>query len=144
MADEKRIDITKGFGVEIVLPEKNNFLKVRETLGRIGISKQNVLYQSCHILHKQGRYFIIHFRELFALDDYDNLVTENDIAIRNTITDLLSQWELVTIVDPESILEPRAPIQTLKIVRYADRNNWAFDPMYQIGKHKKLNTSLDD
>ena len=140
MAEEnnnKNNDITHGLGVEILLPEKNNFLKVRETLSRMGVSKENVLHQSCHILHKQGRYYIMHYRELFALDNYDNLVTESDVGVRNTVAPLLAQWELVKVLDVATIEVPRAPIQTIKIVRYADRDKWHFDPMYNIGKHKK-------
>lgn len=138
MADENnKNDITHGLGVEILLSEKNNFLKVKETLSRIGISKERILEQSCHILHKQGRYYIMHFTELFALDDSDKVVTDEDRAIRNTVVALLAQWELVHILAPEALTALRAPIHALKIVRFVDRANWDLRPQYAIGKHKK-------
>ena len=113
-------DIFNGFGVEVYIDEEN-FLKIKETLSRIGVlsKKDNSLYQSVHILHKQGKYVIIHFKELFALDNKLHDIDENDIARRNTIVKLLQDWELLEIVNPDSCSYPLVPISQLKILSYS-------------------------
>jgi hypothetical protein len=125
--------------VEVVLKEDDNFLKVRETLTRIGVAskKDNTLYQSCHILHKQGKYYIVHFKELFALDGKPSDFSENDIARRNTVTNLLKEWKLIDIVDADKISSPVAPISQIKIISHTDKKNWKLVPKYNIGKKKK-------
>lgn len=124
--------------LEVTLPEPDNFLKVRETLTRIGIAsrKENKLYQSCHILHKQGRYFIVHFKELFALDGKESNITSGDIERRNAITALLQDWELLKIVI-ESKAEPRASLSQIKVVSYKEKTEWELVPKYNIGKKSK-------
>ena len=125
--------------VEVTLQEKDDFLKVRETLTRIGLAskKDNTLYQSCHILHKQGRYYIVHFKELFALDGKPTDITENDIARRNTIVNLLAEWELVKIVKPEQTKDPIVSMSQVKIIPYKEKDEWNLVTKYSIGK--KLN-----
>lgn len=125
-------------GVEITLAQPDDFLKVRETLTRIGVaSKQNnTLYQSCHILHKRGQYAIVHFKEMFLLDGKPSSLDESDIARRNTICDLLQQWGLVKIVAPEIIAEKKAPMSQIKIVSFKDKANWELVSKYNIGKPK--------
>ena len=125
--------------IEITLAEKDDFLKIRETLTRIGVAakKENVLYQSCHILHKQGKYYIVHFKELFALDGKPSSIVDNDIARRNTIVNLLSEWGLITIVSPERIEEPRAPLSQIKIIAHKDKTDWELVAKYNIGKKKR-------
>jgi len=125
--------------VEVTLAEKDDFLKVRETLTRIGVAakKENVLYQSCHILHKQGKYYIVHFKELFALDGKQSSIVENDIARRNAIVNLLEEWGLIKVVNPEKIKEPRAPLSQIKIIAFKDKNDWQLVAKYNIGKKKK-------
>jgi hypothetical protein len=125
--------------IEVTLAEKDDFLKIRETLTRIGVAakKENVLYQSCHILHKQGKYYIVHFKELFALDGKPSSIVDNDVARRNTIVNLLSEWGLITIVSPERIEEPRAPLSQIKIIAHKDKNDWELVAKYNIGKKKR-------
>lgn len=125
--------------VEVTLAEKDDFLKIRETLTRIGVAakKDNVLYQSCHILHKQGKYYIVHFKELFALDGKPSSIVENDVARRNTIVNLLEEWGLIKVVNPDSIKDPRAPISQIKIIPFKDKNNWELVAKYNIGKKKR-------
>jgi hypothetical protein len=125
--------------IEIILAEKDDFLKVRETLTRIGVAakKENVLYQSCHILHKQGKYYIVHFKELFALDGKPSSIVENDVARRNTIINLLSEWGLIKIISPERIEELRAPLSQIKIIAHKDKNDWELVAKYNIGKKKR-------
>lgn len=120
--------------LEVTLNEPDDFLKVRETLTRIGVAsrKDNKLYQSCHILHKQGRYFIVHFKELFLLDGKKSNLEENDIARRNTIAQLISDWGLVTIENP-AVVEPMAPLRQIKIISFKDKDNWELCPKYNIG-----------
>ena len=120
--------------LEITLNEPDDFLKVRETLTRIGVAsrKDNKLYQSCHILHKQGRYFIVHFKELFLLDGKKSNLEENDIARRNTIATLMSDWGLVTI-EGKGKVEPLAPLRQIKIIPFKEKNNWELCPKYNIG-----------
>ena len=127
--------------VEIRLRNEDDFLKVRETLTRIGVAskKQKTLYQSCHILHKQGRYFITHFKELFALDGKPSNMSESDIARRNTITNLLKEWELVDILKSEQTENPIAPISQIKVLPYKDKNDWELVAKYNIGKKKTVN-----
>ena len=119
--------------LEITLNEPDDFLKVRETLTRIGVAsrKENKLYQSCHILHKQGRYFIVHFKELFLLDGKKSNLEKNDIARRNTIATLLSDWGLLTIVKKGAL--PCADLRQIKIISFKDKNNWELVPKYNIG-----------
>ena len=119
--------------VEVTLNEPDDFLKVRETLTRIGVAsrKDKKLYQSCHILHKQGRYFIVHFKELFLLDGKKSNLEENDIARRNTIAQLMSDWGLITIEG--SSTEPLAPMRQIKIIPYREKQEWELCPKYNIG-----------
>ena len=127
--------------VEVLLEEKDDFLKVRETLTRIGLAskKDNTLYQSCHILHKQGKYYIVHFKELFALDGKETDLTENDIARRNTIVNLLAERELVKIVNKDQTKDPIVSMSQVKIIPYKEKDDWNLVTKYSIGK--KVNTS---
>lgn len=129
-------DIFKGVGVEISLPSPDSFLKVKETLTRIGISsrKEKKLYQTCHILHKQGRYSILHFKELFILDGKKNTFTDEDEARRNTIVNLLEEWELIEVVDPEATKDLIAPLNQVKILSHKEKSNWTLEAKYNIGK----------
>ena len=128
---------TPAMMLEVVLNEPDDFLKVRETLTRIGVAsrKDNMLYQSCHILHKQGRYFITHFKELFLLDGKPSNLMENDIERRNTVATLLSDWGLITIVNNEQAKE-KAPLRQIKIISYKDKDSWQLCPKYNIGTNK--------
>lgn len=121
--------------IEVKLKENNDFLKAKETLTRIGIAsrKDNILYQSCHILHKQGRYYILHFKELFALDGKQTDFSEEDKARRNTIVSLLRDWGLVEILSPESMLEPKAAMSHVKVLAFKDKANWELQSKYSIG-----------
>ena len=120
--------------VEIFLSEPDDFLKVRETLTRIGVAsrKEKKIYQSCHILHKQGRYFIVHFKELFALDGKHTNITLNDIQRRNRIAKLLSDWNLVELANAEEILDI-APLNQIKVLSYREKGEWILEPKYNIG-----------
>jgi hypothetical protein len=120
--------------LEIVLTEPDDFLKVRETLTRIGVSsrRDNTLYQSCHILHKQGRYFIVHFKELFLLDGKKSNLEENDIMRRNTIAILLQDWGLIDI-ENKNMVKEFAPMRQIKIISHKDKTNWNLQPKYNIG-----------
>ena len=122
--------------VEVTLPNPDNFLKVRETLSRIGVAskKDKTLYQSCHILHKQGKYYIVHFKELFLLDGKKSDFSEDDIARRNTIANLLHEWELLDLVDEEKSDDPVAPLSQIKILSHKEKNDWQLVPKYNIGK----------
>jgi hypothetical protein len=124
--------------VEVTIDEKDDFLKVRETLTRIGVAskKEKILYQSCHILHKQGKYYIVHFKELFSLDGKPTDLTENDIARRNTVTNLLEDWELIKIVRKEQTLEPIVSLSQIKILSHKEKNDWQLVPKYNIGSKK--------
>jgi hypothetical protein len=130
-------DIFRGYGVEIILPDEDSFLKIRETLTRIGVSsrKENKLYQSCHILHKRGRYAILHFKELFSLDGLESDLSESDIARRNTITNLLEEWELLEI-DSDEELEPTLSLKQMKILPHKEKDDWELIPKYHIGRRK--------
>ena len=124
--------------LEVTLNEPDDFLKVRETLTRIGVAsrKDNKLYQSCHILHKQGRYFIVHFKELFLLDGKKSNLEENDVARRNTIATLMSDWGLLS-VDNRDKLQPIAPLRQIKIISFKDKDQWDLCPKYNIGNGSK-------
>ena len=121
--------------VEITFPEKDDFLKIRETLSRIGVAsrKEKELFQSCHILHKRGKYYIVHFKELFKLDGKQTNFDESDVARRNTIVDLLRQWNLVKVLDSKRIEEPRAPLSRIKVIPYKEKNQWKLTQKYSIG-----------
>jgi hypothetical protein len=124
--------------LEVTLNEPDDFLKIRETLTRIGVAsrKDNKLYQSCHILHKQGRYFIVHFKELFLLDGKKSNLEENDVARRNTIATLMSDWGLLTVENKEQ-LQPIAPLRQIKIISFKDKDQWELCPKYNIGNGLK-------
>jgi|TARA_R100000030_G_scaffold43987_1_gene33232 hypothetical protein len=124
--------------VEVTLNEPDDFLKVRETLTRIGVAsrKEKKIYQSCHILHKQGRYYIVHFKELFALDGKHANLTLNDVQRRNRIINLLSDWGLISIVSPERTSDV-APLNQIKVLSYKDKGDWTLETKYNIGKKKK-------
>ena len=125
--------------VEIKLGEEEDFLKVRETLTRIGVAsrKDKQLYQSCHILHKQGKYYIVHFKELFALDGKPSNFSEEDKGRRNTIATLLADWGLIKVVNPEVTKDPVASLSLIKIIAFKDKNDWALITKYYIGKSNK-------
>jgi hypothetical protein len=132
----EEVNWTQEQMLEITLKEPDDFLKVRETLSRIGVAsrKERKLYQSCHILHKQGRYFIVHFKELFALDGKHTNLSENDIARRNTITNLLKDWGLVEVLGEA---EPVAPLSQIKVLSYSEKEDWTLETKYNIGKKKE-------
>ncbi len=123
--------------LEVGLKEPDDFLKVRETLSRIGVAsrKEKTLFQSCHILHKQGKYYIVHFKELFALDGKDTNLSENDIARRNTIANLLSDWGLVNVVSKSNV--ESAPLSQIKVISFKEKNEWKLETKYNIGKKKE-------
>ena len=125
--------------IEVTLNEPDDFLKVRETLTRIGVAsrKEKKIYQSCHILHKQGRYFIVHFKELFALDGKHANLTQNDVQRRNRIVQLLSDWGLVTVLNADKITDI-APLNQIKVLAYKEKNEWILETKYNIGKKKKV------
>ena len=124
--------------IEVILNEPDDFLKVRETLTRIGVAsrKEKKIYQSCHILHKQGRYYLVHFKELFALDGKHANLTVNDVQRRNRIIQLLADWGLITIVKPEKITDI-APLNQIKVLAYKDKADWILETKYNIGAKKK-------
>jgi hypothetical protein len=136
--NEKSIEWTPASMLEVTLNEPDDFLKVRETLTRIGVAsrKDRKLYQSCHILHKQGRYFIVHFKELFVLDGKPSTITENDIQRRNTIAVLLADWGLITINSNEQAKD-RAPLRQIKVISFRERDDWELCPKYNIGNTRK-------
>lgn len=123
--------------LEVKLKEPDDFLKVRETLSRIGVAsrKERKLYQSCHILHKQGRYFIVHFKELFALDGKDTNINQNDIERRNSIASLLSDWGLIELM---GTAEPKAPLSQIKVIAFKEKNEWDLETKYNIGKKREV------
>ena len=125
--------------IEVTLNEPDDFLKVRETLPRIGVAsrKEKKIYQSCHLLHKQGRYFIVHFKELFALDGKHANLTVNDVQRRNRIIQLLTDWGLVTVLNIDSVLDV-APLNQIKVLAYKEKNEWILETKYNIGKKKKV------
>jgi|TARA_R110000868_G_scaffold79800_3_gene226936 hypothetical protein len=128
------VDLSKF--VEVILNEQDDFLKVRETLTRIGVSsrKEKVLYQSCHILHKQGKYYIVHFKELFALDGKPSNISENDIQRRNAIANLLEEWGLIKILNKEIMTDNIAPLHQIKIIAFKEKDQWELIAKYNIGK----------
>ncbi len=125
--------------IEVTLNEPDDFLKVRETLTRIGVAsrKEKKIYQSCHILHKQGRYYIVHFKELFALDGKHANLTQNDVQRRNRIIQLLCDWGLVTVLNADKISDI-APLNQIKVLAYKEKNEWILETKYNIGKKKKV------
>tara|TARA_B100000029_G_C16973820_1_gene741034 strand:+ start:134 stop:556 length:423 start_codon:yes stop_codon:yes gene_type:complete len=137
MTTEIEIDWQPSDMVEVSLSEPDDFLKVRETLTRIGVAsrKERKLYQSCHILHKQGRYYIVHFKELFALDGKKTNLTVNDVQRRNRIAQLLSDWGLVSVVEAKSI-EDIAPLNQIKVLSFKDKDEWTLESKYNIGRKK--------
>ena len=132
----ENINWTQEHMLEVVLKEPDDFLKIRETLSRIGVAsrKEKKLYQSCHILHKQGKYYIVHFKELFALDGKNTNLSENDIARRNRIATLLSDWGLVEIT---AKTDPIAPLSQIKIISFKEKNDWILETKYNIGKKRE-------
>ena len=137
MEENNLIEWTPNSMLEVTLNEPDDFLKVRETLSRIGVAsrKDKKLFQSCHILHKQGKYYIVHFKELFALDGKDTNISENDIARRNTIANLLSDWDLIKVVGKSSI--ESAPLSQIKVISFKEKNDWILETKYNIGKKKE-------
>ena len=127
--------------VEVALKEPDDFLKVRETLTRIGVAsrKEKKIYQSCHILHKRGKYYIVHFKELFALDGKHTNLSINDVQRRNRIAQLLSDWGLLTILTPEKI-DTIAPLNQIKVLAFKEKNDWILESKYNIGKRKTTET----
>tara|TARA_B100000003_G_scaffold64121_1_gene57321 strand:+ start:52 stop:477 length:426 start_codon:yes stop_codon:yes gene_type:complete len=123
--------------VEVVLGEPDDFLKVRETLTRIGVAsrKEKKIYQSCHILHKQGKYYIVHFKELFALDGKNTNLSLNDVQRRNRIVQLLSDWGLITVVNVDKIAD-LAPLNQIKVLSFKEKNDWTLESKYNIGRKK--------
>jgi hypothetical protein len=136
---EPTVDWSPEKMIEVALSEPDDFLKVRETLTRIGVAsrKEKKLYQSCHILHKQGRYYIVHFKELFALDGKKANLTVNDVQRRNRISQLLADWGLITVVDAEQI-QDIAPLNQIKVLSYKDKGNWVLETKYNIGRKTKV------
>ena len=128
------VDLSKF--VEVLLNEQDDFLKVRETLTRIGVSsrKEKVLYQSCHILHKQGKYYIVHFKELFALDGKPSNISENDIQRRNAIANLLEEWGLIKVINKYILVDNIAPLHQIKIISFKEKDQWELITKYNIGK----------
>ncbi len=135
---EPEVKWTPSQMVEVILNEPDDFLKVRETLTRIGVAsrKEKKIYQSCHILHKQGKYYIVHFKELFALDGKHANITVNDIQRRNRIIQLLADWGLITIVNPEGITDI-APLNQIKVLSYKEKDEWVLETKYNIGSKKR-------
>ena len=131
------VNLTQDDMLEVTLNEPDDFLKVRETLSRIGVAsrKERKLYQSCHILHKQGRYYIVHFKELFALDGKHTNLSENDIARRNTIVNLLNDWGLIGI---ENKADPAAPLSQIKVLSFREKSEWTLETKYNIGKKREI------
>ena len=131
-------DWTTSSMLEVTLNEPDDFLKIRETLTRIGVAsrKDQKLYQSCHILHKQGRYFIVHFKELFLLDGKPSNLLENDVHRRNTISTLLADWGLISIVNPD-LAKEIAPLRQIKVIPFKEKSQWELCPKYNIGNTQK-------
>ena len=137
MSQVAEVQWTRESMVEVKLSQPDDFLKVRETLSRIGVAsrKEKKLYQSCHILHKQGKYYIVHFKELFALDGKTANLTQNDVQRRNRITQLLSDWGLISIVKTDDVLDI-APLNQIKVLSYKEKGEWELESKYNIGKKK--------
>lgn len=134
-------DIFMGYGVEVTLQEPEDFLKIMETLTRIGVAskKDNKLFQSCHILHKRGRYAIMHFKELFLLDGKTDKTefSEQDLARRNKIASLLDEWKLVSLVNPEAVADPTIAMSQIKVIPFKEKNKWELVAKYNVGKKKE-------
>jgi hypothetical protein len=139
MITEPEVNWSADQMIEVTLNEPDDFLKVRETLTRIGVAsrKEKKIYQSCHILHKQGRYYIVHFKELFALDGKRANLTQNDVQRRNRIIQLLCDWGLVTVINVEKITDI-APLNQIKVLAYKEKGDWVLETKYNIGKKKKV------
>ena len=139
MITEPEVNWSADQMIEVTLNEPDDFLKVRETLTRIGVAsrKEKKIYQSCHILHKQGRYYIVHFKELFALDGKRANLTQNDIQRRNRIIQLLCDWGLVTVINIEKVTDI-APLNQIKVLAYKEKGDWVLETKYNIGKKKKV------
>ena len=142
MSELKKVQWTKADMVEVNLKEPDDFLKVRETLTRIGVAsrKEKKLFQSCHILHKKGQYYIVHFKELFALDGKRANLSENDVQRRNRIIKLLSDWGLVEIVKEDSVSDA-APLSQIKVIAYKEKGEWTLESKYNIGKKRQSSES---
>ena len=138
IVNEPRVDWTPSQMIEVILNEPDDFLKVRETLTRIGVAsrKEKKIYQSCHILHKQGKYYLVHFKELFALDGKHANITVNDIQRRNRIIQLLADWGLISVVNVDQISDI-APLNQIKVLSYKDKDEWVLETKYNIGSKKK-------
>lgn len=136
---EEQEDIFMDLGVEIELKTEDDFLKIRETLTRMGVAsrKDNKLYQSCHILHKRGQYAIMHFKEMFILDGLESNISDDDIGRRNTIVKLLFEWGLLEVPDPEEYEEPQMSVSKIKIISHKDKDDWELVPKYHIGNSKR-------
>lgn len=136
--NERYIDIEPSDLLEVNIKNPDDFLKIRETLTRIGVSSrgEKKLWQSCHILHKRGKYYIVHFKEMFALDDLPTSITDDDIGRRNTISSLLEEWGLLSIVDKKKA-ENKVPLNKIKILPYKEKGEWELCPKYHIGRSKK-------
>ena len=136
---ENEIQWKQSDMVEVTLGEPDDFLKVRETLTRIGVAsrKEKKIYQSCHILHKQGKYYIVHFKELFALDGQNTNLSTNDVQRRNRIIQLLADWGLITIVTPTQISD-LAPLNQIKVLSFKEKNDWTLESKYNIGRKKQV------
>ena len=132
--------------IEVTLDKQDDFLKVRETLTRIGVAAKNdnILYQSCHILHKQGKYYIVHFKELFELDGKPSNISENDLARRNTIANLMAEWGLVKLVDADKSKENVAPLSQIKILNFDEKHQWNLQTKYNIGKKRNFKEQYND
>ena len=139
MITEPEVNWSADQMIEVTLNEPDDFLKVRETLTRIGVAsrKEKKIYQSCHILHKQGRYYIVHFKELFALDGKRANLTQNDVQRRNCIIQLLCDWGLVTVINIEKVTDI-APLNQIKVLAYKEKGDWVLETKYNIGKKKKV------
>ena len=142
MISEPEVRWSSDQMIEVTLNEPDDFLKVRETLTRIGVAsrKEKKIYQPCHILHKQGRYYIVHFKELFALDGKHANLTVNDVQRRNRIIQLLCDWGLVTVISPEKVTDI-APLNQIKVLAYKEKNEWILETKYNIGKKKKVEST---
>tara|TARA_Y100000004_G_C8712187_1_gene326416 strand:+ start:98 stop:526 length:429 start_codon:yes stop_codon:yes gene_type:complete len=142
MNEVREVQWTKDDMVEVNLKEPDDFLKVRETLTRIGVAsrKEKKLFQSCHILHKKGQYYIVHFKELFALDGKKANLSENDVQRRNRIIKLLSDWGLIQIVREDAIKDA-APLSQIKVIAYKDKQDWTLESKYNIGKKRQVQES---
>lgn len=134
---EKQLELVKDM-VEVTLPHQDNFLKIKETLTRIGVAStaKHELYQSCHILHKRGKYYLIHFKELFMLDGKNSNFSDEDKARRNTVANLLEEWGLLKIVDKERTKDPVSPLSKIKVLPFKEKDQWKLVPKYSIGRKK--------